>query len=190
MAAPSSAPVASEPSPLLSEAIRDHLGDMARRLLEADTISESRHTLRLFLAITTDIHVREIKVDHIRNFWTKCGGDHPSPGSSRSSAACRSWKFWTGEGQQHPRAVIPYPEQAHAEAQGVPQRPGGLDQLKKSPLIGLKANIDTCTDLETGRPFTPDELAAMFEPQRFSAWARELPHRCWGRCSVCSRERG
>ena len=52
MAAPQ---LTAEPSPLLSEAIKDHLGDMARRQLKADTISESRHSLCLFLAITTSI---------------------------------------------------------------------------------------------------------------------------------------
>lgn len=54
MPAPVVAPeTPAESSPLLSEAIESHLGDMTRRKLVDDTISESRYTLRLFLATTT-----------------------------------------------------------------------------------------------------------------------------------------
>jgi integrase len=55
-----------------------------------------------------------------------------------------------------------------------------LDLLNKNPLKGLKSEIDTSTDLDTGRPFTLDELKAIFDPQRFKAWAEGSPHRWWG----------
>lgn len=181
MAAPSSVPVASEPSPLLSEAIKDHLSDMARRQLKPDTISESRHSLRLFLAITTDIHVREIKVDHLRKFldevrwWPSLAGVKPQF-RGMSELEILDW----GKANN-----IPEPS-AHARNKHT-QKLGaflndlvGMDQLNKNPLIGLKADIDTSTDPETGRPFTPDELAAMFEPGKFREWAGALPHRWWG----------
>ena len=72
-----------EESPLLSEAIRSHLGDMTRRKLTDDTISESRHSLRLVRATTGDIRVRLIKVDHVRKFldevrwWPALAGVKP-----------------------------------------------------------------------------------------------------------------
>lgn len=61
-------PVVEEPSPLLSEEIQSHLADLERRHLAPDTITESKHTLRIFLATTGDIPVREIKATHARAF--------------------------------------------------------------------------------------------------------------------------
>lgn len=170
-----------EPSPLLSEAIKDHLGDMARRQLKADTISESRHSLRLFLAITTDIHVREIKVDHIRKFldevrwWPPLAGVKPQF-RGMSELEILDWGKANSIPEPSPHTLNKHTQKLDAFLNDLV----GMDQLNKNPLSGLKADIDTSTDLETGRPFTPEELAAMFEPKRFSAWARELPHRWWG----------
>ncbi|WP_448670976.1 DUF6538 domain-containing protein [Pseudoxanthomonas mexicana] len=181
MAAPSSVPVASEPSPLLSEAIKDHLSDMTRRQLAADTISESRHTLRLFLAITTDIHVREIKVDHIRKFldevrwWPPHAGVKPQ---FRGMSELEILDWGKANNIPEPPANT---RNKHTQKLGAFLNDlVGMDQLNKNPLIGLKATIDTSTDIETGRPFTPEELAAMFEPGKFREWAGALPHRWWG----------
>lgn len=40
--------------------------------------------------------------------------------------------------------------------------------------------MDTGTELETGRPFTPQELKQIFAPEHFVPWAKDLPHRWWG----------
>lgn len=48
-----------EDSPMLAAEIEHHLADMERRKLAPDTITESRHTLRIFLATTGDIPIRQ-----------------------------------------------------------------------------------------------------------------------------------
>lgn len=57
---------AQDPSPNLSEEIQSHLADLERCRLAPDTITESKHALRIFLATTGDIPVREIKATHAR----------------------------------------------------------------------------------------------------------------------------
>jgi integrase len=184
VAAPS-VPVASEPegepSPLLSEAIESHLGDMTRRKLADDTISESRHTLRLFLATTGDIRVRTIKVDHVRKFldevrwWPALAGVKPQF-RGMSVLDILKWGKAHDVPEPSPHTLNKHKQKLGAFLNGLV----GVDQLNKNPLIGLKADIDTSTDLETGRPFTPEELIGMFEPRRFKEWAGQLPHRWWG----------
>ena len=67
-AALTSSQTPSETSPLLSAEIANHIDDLTRRQLAADTLTESRHTLRIFQATTGDIPVRDIKPTHIRAF--------------------------------------------------------------------------------------------------------------------------
>ena len=182
MPAPVVAPeTPAEPSPLLSEAIENHLGDMTRRKLVDDTISESRHTLRLFLATTTDIRVRGIKVDHVRKFldevrwWPALAGVKPQF-RDMSVLEILEWGKAHNVPEPSPHTLNKHKQKLGAFLNGLV----GVDQLNRNPLIGLKADIDTSTDLETGRPFTPEELIGMFEPARFREWAGELPHRWWG----------
>ena len=173
-----SAPV--EDSPLLSEAITSHLGDMTRRKLSDDTISESRHSLRLFLATTGDITVRQIKVDHVRKFldevrwWPAHAGVKPQF-RGMSERDILEWGKANQVPEPSPHTLNKHKQKLGSFLNGLV----GVDQLNKNPLNGLKADIDTSTDLETGRPFTNEELVAMFEPATFTEWAREFPHRWW-----------
>ena len=183
---PAAAPVAPplvepvEESPLLSEAIKSHLGDMTRRKLTDDTISESRHSLRLFLATTGDIRVRLIKVDHVRKFldevrwWPALAGVKPQF-RGMSELDILKWGKANNVPEPSPHTLNKHKQKLGSFLNGLV----GVDQLNKNPLIGLKADIDTSTDLETGRPFTNEELVAMFEPATFTQWAREFPHRWW-----------
>nr|WP_255699027.1 site-specific integrase [Luteimonas sp. Y-2-2-4F] len=171
----------SEPSPLLSDEIQNHLADLERRQLSPDTITESKHTLRIFLATTGDIPVREIKATHVRAFldavrwWPERATVRPKYRHLSVLEIIEAGK----------RDQVPMPSRHTLNKHH--QRLGaflnalvGLDLLSKNPLKGLKSEIDTATDLETGRPFTADELKAIFEPERFKAWAGNSPHRWWG----------
>lgn len=183
MAAPN-VPVASEPpgepSPLLSEAIESHLGDMTRRKLADDTISESRHSLRLFLAITTDIRGRAIKVDHVRKFldevrwWPSLAGVKPEF-RDMSVLDILQWGKVNNVPEPSRHTLNKHKQKLNAFLNSLV----GVDQLARNPLGGLKGDIDTSTDLETGRPFTTEELSALFEPARFTVWTKDLPHRWW-----------
>ena len=183
--APSLAPQAlaapPEPSPLLSGEIQNHLADLERRRLAPDTITESKHTLRIFLAVAGDIPVRDIKANHARTFldavrwWPERATVRPQYRHLSVLEIIEAGK----------RDQVPMPSRHTLNKHH--QRLGaflnalvGLDLLAKNPLKGLKSKLDTSTDLETGRPFTADELKAIFEPERFKAWAGSSPHRWWG----------
>lgn len=59
-----------EPVPLRSEEIANHLADLERRQLSPDTITESKHSLRLLIGIMGDLPVDQIKAKHLRaSFW-------------------------------------------------------------------------------------------------------------------------
>jgi integrase len=174
-------PVDAEPSPLLSEEIQNHLADLERRQLAPDTITESKHTLRIFLATTGDIPVREIKATHARAFldavrwWPERATVVPKYRHLSVLEIIEAGK----------RDQVPMPSKHTFNKHH--QRLGAflnslvdLDLLAKNPLKGLKSEFDTSTDLDTGRPFTPEELKAIFDPERFKAWASESPHRWWG----------
>lgn len=165
---------------LLSQEIEAHLTDLKRRQLAPDTITESRHTLRILLGVAGDRPVAEIKRPEIRAFWD----------------AVRSWPANATVKPQY-RDLSVSEIVAKGKAEGVPepskhtlnkhhQRLGvffnslvDADVIAKSPLRGMGKELDTSTDLDTGRPFTDEELAQIFNPTNFLPWA-ETPHRFWG----------
>ena len=168
-------------SPLLSEEIAHHIGDLERRKLSPDTITESRHSLRILLGIVGDRPVAEIKRDEIRAFWN----------------AVRWWPAnATVKPQYRELSVSQIVERGRED--GVPspsahtlnkhrQRLGvffnalvDADVIAKSPLKGTGGEIDTSTDLDTGRPFTDEEIARIFDPATFAPWGSKYPHRWWG----------
>jgi integrase len=167
-------------SPLLSEEIANHIADLEQRQLAPDTITESRHSLRLLLGVVGDRPVSEIKRSEIRVFWDAV-------------------RWWPANASVKPRyrdlSVQDIVEKGRAEGVPAPskhtinkhrQRLGVFfnslvegDVLTKSPLRGMGGELDTSTDLDTGRPFTDAELAQVFDPGHFLPWA-ETPHRFWG----------
>ena len=62
--------VATDPqSPMLGALIDEYLADIARRGLAPDTITESRHTLRILLGIVGDKPIAELTRNDLRAFW-------------------------------------------------------------------------------------------------------------------------
>ncbi len=171
----------SEKSPLLSAEIANHIDDLNRRRLAADTLTESKHTLRIFQATTGDIPVRDIKPTHIRAFldairwWPERASIKPKYRGMTVLQIIAAGK----------KANVPQPSRhtlnKHHQRLGVFLNDlVNLDLINKNPLKAVKPELDTSTDLETGRPFSVDELKALFEPVRFAAWAGQSPHRWWG----------
>jgi len=179
-AGPLVAPAAPEESvPRLAEEIQTHLGDLERRKLNPDTITESRHSLRIFLALTGDIPVRDIKASHARTFLDAVRW-WPERATVRPQYRGMSVLEIIEVGKRERVPVSPHTYNKHQSRLGVFLN--GLvnqDLLNKNPLKAIKPEIDTSTDLDTGRAFTPEELNAMFESTRFQEWATS-PHRWWG----------
>lgn len=171
----------SPPAPLLSEEIANHLADLKHRNLVPDTITESRHTLRILLEVAGDVPVSQITRNHIRAF----------------REAIRWWpRYATTKPQYRNLTFQEILERGRAEQVPPPAKHTWnkhrqrlnvffnalveADVIAKSPLKGMGGEIDTSTDLDTGRPFSDDELARIFDPATFAPWACKYPHRWWG----------
>ena len=170
-----------EPAPLLSAEIANHIADLERRQLSPDTITESKHSLRLLLGIVGDLPVDQIKAKHIRAFWE---GVRWWPANATVKPAYRrlSVPETIEKGRQDD---VPAPSQhtlnKHRQRLSVFFTAlANMEVISRSPLKGMGPEIDTGTELDTGRPFTPEELKKIFAPEHFVPWAKELPHRWWG----------
>ncbi|WP_165481536.1 hypothetical protein [Xanthomonas oryzae] len=153
-----------EAAPRLADEIQTHIGDLERRKLNPDTITESKHSLRIFLALTGDIPVRDIKASHARAFLDAVRW-WPERATVRPQYRGMSVLEIIEAGKREQVPVSPHTYNKHQSRLGVFLN--GLvnqDLLNKNPLKAIKREIDTSTDLDTGRAFTPDELSAMFEP--------------------------
>lgn len=175
-------PVLPDPaSPLLQDEIDGHLADLERRKLNPDTITESKHTLRIFSALTGNIPVREIKATHVRAFldavrwWPERATVRPQ---YRGMSVLEIIEAGKREKVPAPSAhtLNKHTQRLNVFFNGLV----ALDLMSKNPLKAIKPEIDTSTDLDTGRAFTQDELNAIFAPGNFVPWARKYPHRYWG----------
>lgn len=140
--------------PLLSAEIANHLADLERRQLATDTITESRHTLRILQGVVGDVPVDQIKATQIRAFWD---GVRWWPANATVKPAYR--------GLSVPQII------ERGKAEGVPmpsahtlnkhrQRLGvfftalvDTDLIVKSPMKGLGPEIDTSTEVRARTAF-------------------------------------
>lgn len=174
-------PAAAAPEHLLQDEIDGHLADLERRKLNPDTITESKHTLRIFSALTGNIPVRDIKATHVRTFldavrwWPERATVRPQ---YRGMSVAEIIEAGKRENVTSPSAhtLNKHTQRLNVFFNGLV----ALDLMSKNPLKAIKPEIDTSTDLETGRAFTQDELNAIFAPANFLPWASKYPHRYWG----------
>lgn len=175
-----SQPAVPEDPPMLAAEIEHHLADMERRKLAPDTITESRHTLRIFLATTGDIPVRQIKASHVRTFLDAVRWFPSNATVVKKYRKLSVLKMI--EAGKRDKVPAPSVHTLNKHNQKLGSFFNGLvnqDLMNKNPLRGIKPDVDTTTEPETGRPFTPQELSAIFDPPRFKAWAAGYSHRWW-----------
>lgn len=181
LAAPAQVVAPVSDAPLLSVEIANHIADLERRQLATDTITESKHSLRLLLGIVGDVQVDQIKAPQIRKFW-----DGVRWWPAKASVVRRYRGLSVPEIIEKGRKDdVPMPSRhtMNKHRQRLSVFFTGLigsDLIIKSPLKGLGPEIDTSTELDTGRPFTDFELGQIFDPLRFLPWAKSSPHRFWG----------
>lgn len=168
-------------TPMLSVEIERHIKALKERRLAKDTVTESKHALRLLLGVVGDVPVGQIKRDQIRAFW-------------------EAVRWWPANASVKPQyrglTVIEIVAQGEAEDVVPPssytiskhrQRLGVFfnslvkeDVLVKAPYLGQHDDPDRSTEANTGRAFTEVELAQIFDPKHFLPWASKYPHRWWG----------
>lgn len=169
------------PVPLLSAEIANHIADLERRQLSRDTITESKHALRLLIGIVGDMPIDQVKAKHIRAFWE---GVRWWPANASVKPAYRrlSVQEVIANGREK---GIPAPSdhtfnKHHQRLSVFFTALEGMDIIPRSPMKGMGPPIDTTKEMDTGRPFTSEELKKIFAPENFVPWAKDLPHRWWG----------
>lgn len=157
-----------------------HLADLERGGRDKKTLMESRHTLALFRGIVGNKVVSELNADHCRNFFD----------------AVVHWPRHATKRQEFAGLGI---RETIAKAKAMGEPPPAAATLEKhrqrlstfinwarrnkliadNPLHGLVRQKKDVTQDDTGRPFTQDELNAIFEPGAFGAWSKGSAHRYW-----------
>ena len=189
-AAPSaSAPVDAdpdaEPPPLLSDAIADYLQERKGKRDargELDVIK----VLALFLEITGDLRVDKIKKRHLIRF------DEITLGLPAHAKKKATFKGLTAE-QMVQKAAALRASGVHIE--GLADRTRGkyrdtlaafFNWLTNNGVLGrapsrggIRQRADRIVPKQTRRPFTPDELTRIFNPDTFGPWSERKPHHYW-----------
>lgn len=167
------------PEPMLSALIDAHLLDLVRLQRSPDTLSESRHTLRVFLGVVGDMPIDKVKRDHVRAFWdgVKCW-----PSNATKKPAYKGLSvaeiIKRGKAEKVPEPAA-YTLAKHRQRLSVFFNDlVAADILQKTPITGSVLKVDT-SDEETGRPFTDEELLKIFG-DGYTTWADKYPHRFWG----------
>jgi integrase len=157
-----------------------HLADLERGGRDKKTLMESRHTLALFRGIVGNKVVSELSADHCRNFFD----------------AVVHWPRHATKRQEFAGLGI---RETIAKAKAMREPPPAAATLEKhrqrlstfinwarrnklmadNPLHGLVRQKKDVTQDDTGRPFTQDELNAIFEPDAFGDWSKGNAHRYW-----------
>lgn len=168
---------------LLSQAIATHLADMEAAKRDPKTVLESRHSLRILLGTIGDVPVDTLSQEHVRSFFDAVR-HWPSNASKR--APYRGLDVVQVVALSKANAE---PEPAAHTLNKHRQRLSTFVQsllasrvLAHNPLKGIVWMTDHAADadVETGRPFTTEELQAVFEAKAFAKWAKKYPHRFWG----------
>lgn len=167
-------------APMLSQAIADHLADLTNAKRAPKTVMESRHTLRLLRsAVGSDIPVSQLSQAHAR-------------------AALDMARHWPANAsvRKEYKNLTPMEVVALSKKNGEPtpadhtikkhrQRLSVFfnallegKHLVVNPLKGIP-DINAKNEEETGRPFTDDELRAIFDESRLAAWGATEPHQFW-----------
>jgi integrase len=157
-----------------------HLADLERGGRDKKTLMESRHTLALFRGIVGNKPVSELSADHCRAFFDAVV-HWPRHATKRQE--------FIGLGVRETIAkakALGEPPPAAATVEKHRQRLSTFINWARrnklvadNPLHGLVRQKKDVTQDDTGRPFTQDELNAIFEPGAFGAWSKGSAHRRW-----------
>ena len=182
--AATSAPTSpADATPLLSVEIERHISALKERRLAKDTITESKHALRLLLGVVGDVPVGQIKRDQIRAFWEAVRW-WPANANASVKPQYRDRTVMEIVAQGEEEDVAPpfsYTISKHRQRLGVFFNSlVKEDVLVKALYLGQQDDPDRSTDANTGRPFTDTELAQIFDSKHFLPWASKYPHRWWG----------
>lgn len=164
----------------LSVEIERYMAGVAFRGLHPRTMKVAERDFRLLrLACVDDLPVDQIKADHILSFF-KIMDVWPR------SANRKRFKGMTDAQILAVATTMPAPRRADSTINLAHARLSAFFSLledsgaMRSPMRLVKKRRVKQLANRQRRPFKPEELAMLFEPSTFAAWASESPHRWWG----------
>ncbi|PZS45747.1 site-specific integrase [Stenotrophomonas maltophilia] len=175
------APSAPPSGPLLSDRIEVYLNDMRRAQRAVRNVMDTEYTLRLFLALGDDRPIEQISATDVRAFLDALAA-YPASASKKAEfrgltpkevlakAKMRSYPTLRERTQEKRRDHLAAFFNAQADEALIP----------KAPHKAIMNRAKSKTDEPTREPFTPEELAKLFDAEAFPAWASKYPHRWWG----------
>ncbi|HIE5095159.1 TPA: site-specific integrase [Stenotrophomonas maltophilia] len=168
-------------APSLAERIETYLGDMRRAERSQTNLDDTVYTLHLFLALTGDKPLHRLKTDDVRAFLDALEV-YPSNATKKVAFRGLTPKEILAKAQRedHPRLSMRTKEKHRDRLAAFLNAQVAEDLLSKSPHKALINRDKSKTDAPSREPFSPDELAALFDPESFPKWAAKYPHRWWG----------
>lgn len=171
------------PSPPLSQAIATHLADLEAAKRDPKTVLESRHSLRILLGVIGDVPSATLNQDHARAFFDAVR-HWPSNATKRPEyrdldvAEVVALSKANKEPEPAAHTINKHRQRLSTFVQSLL----AARVLVHNPLKGIAWMTEHAADadVETGRPFTTEELQTVFETKAFAHWAKKYPHRFWG----------
>lgn len=166
---------------LLSEAIAKYLSDQTLRRLKVRTITGSKLVLRQLVVASGDIPIGQLQPDHLRRLRhvIECWPGHlGKKREHRDLSDDELYELGRKLKVEPPSSETVKTARAHLAA--FLDRIVDEKLLDHSPIAGFPEIQPDLTERPDKRPFTPDEIASIFDADALSKWSAGNPHRWWG----------
>ena len=164
----------------LSVEVARYIAGIKFQRLHTRTVKVAERDFRLLrLACEDDLPVDQIKAEHIHRFFEIMDIWPRSVHRKRFAGLTDEEILAVGRTLPAPRRADTTINLAHARLSAFF---GLLEDSTdmRSPMRSVKKRKVRTLANKKRRPFRPEELATLFDPARFAAWANESPHRWFG----------
>ena len=164
----------------LSVEVKRYIAGIQHQGLHPRTVKVAERDFRLLrLACQDDLPVDLIKPEHIHRFFEIMDLWPRAANRKRFAGLTDEQILTVGRTLPAPRRADTTINLAHARLSAFFALLEDSAEIK-SPMRSVKKRKVRILGNKTRRPFRPEELATLFEPARFAAWAKESPHRWFG----------
>lgn len=168
-------------STLLSEVVATYLNDQKMRRLKGRTVMGCKLALRQLLVASGDIPVGFLRPDHLR----KCREviEH-WPGSLSKRKEYRGFSdeelYELGKKLKVEAPSSDTISTSRSHIASFLDRIAEQEMINSSPMSGFPDVQSELTETLPKRPYTHEEISEIFNPQEFTKWSEDNPHRWWG----------
>lgn len=164
----------------LSVEVQRYLQSLRSRGLHPRVVKVAERDFRLLrLACEADLTVDQIKAEQIHRFFNIMDIWPRSVNRKRFAGLTDEEILNIGKSLPHPRRADTTINLAHARLCTFFSQLEDTSDIR-SPMRSVKKRKVKALSNKKRRPFRREELAILFNPDNFVAWAKETPHRWWG----------